>query len=490
MKKIVPLVLLCAFTLAAAVSCKKDHDEPPTPPPVIHHTVTFDSQGGSTVAAIEVAHGERARRPDNPTRDGYDFDRWTKDDTGYNAWSFIEDVVTHNVTLYAQWIEQATRADVAMELSVLADMNLQSSDYTPESWEALQSAILYATIVVDDPEASTEEFAAAMRGLEDAYAALENIGNADYRQALENTITAANVLVASNYTAASWQRFQQALADAGVVVRNRESTDGSLGEMVVDLRAAMDGLEFAPAGTTGGGTVGDGTVSTHDNDARMGYAATTLDPTEYTVASWNNLSNAFNAAGRVASDMGSSQEQVDAALAELNHAIAVLNHLSINDPGSEFTVDRDALQQFIDDARLLVRSNYTAATWQPFETALNEAVSYQSNTASTQAQIDAAYNKLQNACEALADDVSSPLVQELIRQLTVLVATLPSPDFAGVLNYEALAPVAMLADNVRDQLIPMLGTNRSLEVDATAHTLDEVLRSLGLYSLITDVIGS
>ena len=66
----------------------------------IVHTVTFDSNGGSPVGSITVPHGEKIRKPDAPSRDGYDFVDWFYGD---ERWSFIGYSVTEDMTLVADW---------------------------------------------------------------------------------------------------------------------------------------------------------------------------------------------------------------------------------------------------------------------------------------------------------------------------------------------------------------------------------------------------
>ncbi|MDR0523381.1 MAG: leucine-rich repeat protein [Candidatus Methanoplasma sp.] len=68
------------------------------------YTVTFDTRGGSTLPQITgVDYNSRIVAPPSPSRSGYSFDRWYKEASCVNAWSFASDRVTGNVTLYAGW---------------------------------------------------------------------------------------------------------------------------------------------------------------------------------------------------------------------------------------------------------------------------------------------------------------------------------------------------------------------------------------------------
>lgn len=65
-------------------------------------TVTFDSNGGSSVPSQKVKYGETVTKPADPTKDGYDFVAWTLKGNNYN----FEDKVTENITLEAKWKEK------------------------------------------------------------------------------------------------------------------------------------------------------------------------------------------------------------------------------------------------------------------------------------------------------------------------------------------------------------------------------------------------
>jgi uncharacterized repeat protein (TIGR02543 family) len=68
------------------------------------YTITFDVQGGSTVAQQTVALNEKVIQPANPTRSGYAFLGWYNNAAGtwYNEYVFTT-AVTGNLTLYAKW---------------------------------------------------------------------------------------------------------------------------------------------------------------------------------------------------------------------------------------------------------------------------------------------------------------------------------------------------------------------------------------------------
>ena len=74
-----------------------------------NYTVTFNSNGGSTVNQITgVASGTTIAKPADPTKANSIFDGWYKEAGLTNAWNFTTDTVTQNITLYAKWNENAS----------------------------------------------------------------------------------------------------------------------------------------------------------------------------------------------------------------------------------------------------------------------------------------------------------------------------------------------------------------------------------------------
>ncbi|OMF37599.1 hypothetical protein BK133_05990, partial [Paenibacillus sp. FSL H8-0548] len=71
---------------------------------VNEYTVSFNSNGGSTVDAIDADYGTKIVEPAVPTREGYNFDGWYQEAGLTNAWAFASDTVPANdITLFAKW---------------------------------------------------------------------------------------------------------------------------------------------------------------------------------------------------------------------------------------------------------------------------------------------------------------------------------------------------------------------------------------------------
>ena len=67
------------------------------------YTVAFDTNGGSAAADVTVAHGDKLTKPADPMKSGHNFGGWYKDSTLQTPWSFANDTVTEDTTLYAKW---------------------------------------------------------------------------------------------------------------------------------------------------------------------------------------------------------------------------------------------------------------------------------------------------------------------------------------------------------------------------------------------------
>jgi uncharacterized repeat protein (TIGR02543 family) len=94
MKKSLLILLVALMALTLVVGCKKE-------PKVTGWTVTFDTDGGSKVdSQIIEKGGGLAKKPDNPTKDGYYFVAWnTEDDEKFD----FETTITADITLKAVW---------------------------------------------------------------------------------------------------------------------------------------------------------------------------------------------------------------------------------------------------------------------------------------------------------------------------------------------------------------------------------------------------
>ncbi|WP_431807806.1 InlB B-repeat-containing protein [Lysinibacillus sphaericus] len=67
------------------------------------YTVTFNTNGGTTVAPVTITYDKKITKPAAPTKVGHTFAGWYKSDTLTTQWDFLIDVVTKDTALYAKW---------------------------------------------------------------------------------------------------------------------------------------------------------------------------------------------------------------------------------------------------------------------------------------------------------------------------------------------------------------------------------------------------
>ena len=89
MKKRFLVLMLAIVTLFTLTSCSKKY------------TVTFDTDGGSKIASVEVKKGKTVAKPADPTQPGFEFEGWELNGKEYN----FSTKVKGDITLKAVWKE-------------------------------------------------------------------------------------------------------------------------------------------------------------------------------------------------------------------------------------------------------------------------------------------------------------------------------------------------------------------------------------------------
>lgn len=139
MKKVLAIlvILLTAFTM---VSCKKSKDQVTNAVNAPIYTVTFESNGGTTVSAITVESGNTITEPTAPTKEGYALEGWYKETGLTNKWNFGTDKVTENITLYARWVAATIQnVDILVESgpTMTKSFYIQKYEVTQGQYEEL-----------------------------------------------------------------------------------------------------------------------------------------------------------------------------------------------------------------------------------------------------------------------------------------------------------------------------------------------------------------
>ena len=78
-----------------------------------YHTITFNSNGGSSVSQIKVGSTETTVEPTAPKKEGYYFDGWFEDTSFNNAFGWGSTLST-NKTLNAKWLKRINSLDITI----------------------------------------------------------------------------------------------------------------------------------------------------------------------------------------------------------------------------------------------------------------------------------------------------------------------------------------------------------------------------------------
>jgi len=86
------------------------------------YTVSFVSNGGTTVNSVTANYNTLLSEPTSPTKEDYDFGGWYKEAELINKWDFNSDVIlAEDITLYAKWVpSQNSITMIASPISVEA----------------------------------------------------------------------------------------------------------------------------------------------------------------------------------------------------------------------------------------------------------------------------------------------------------------------------------------------------------------------------------
>lgn len=77
----------------------------------VDYAVSFNTNGGSAVANVNVKNGKTVTKPADPTKEGYQFIGWYKDSGLKTLFDFDSEIITENATIYARFEEKTSEAD-------------------------------------------------------------------------------------------------------------------------------------------------------------------------------------------------------------------------------------------------------------------------------------------------------------------------------------------------------------------------------------------
>lgn len=183
---------------------------------------------------------------------------------------------------------------------------MKNVGYTTASWNKLQTMIAEAKKLAESENPDPNKVEIAKRELKDAKMKL--ILKVNTTQ-LETLIDSCQNYKENQYTPQSWAEFAKALKVGQTLLKNNDATQDEIAKAYQDLLTAVSQL-------------------TEVNDKKglqsLINQAESLDSTQYTVESWNQLSQALINAKAVDENVQDSKEDIEKAILELESAIADL----------------------------------------------------------------------------------------------------------------------------------------------------------------------
>lgn len=77
----------------------------------LSYELVFETNGGSTIESKEVAYEGKIERPEDPTREGYEFDDWYSDIELTKKFNFDSGIIC-DTKIYAKWIKTVTEYNI------------------------------------------------------------------------------------------------------------------------------------------------------------------------------------------------------------------------------------------------------------------------------------------------------------------------------------------------------------------------------------------
>ncbi len=125
---------------------------------------------------------------------------------------------------------------------------INSKDYTPETFKALNEAVSIAQKVYDNENATQKEVQEAEKALKDA---IENLVLKANKTDLGELIKKAKGLNSKDYTPETFKTFNEALIEAQKTYDNEKATQEDVQKAYVQLKDAYDGLKKVEVNESG-----------------------------------------------------------------------------------------------------------------------------------------------------------------------------------------------------------------------------------------------
>ena len=279
--------------------------------------------------------------------------------------------------------------DILSDLIQAAEA-LNEEDYTAESWNAMQEVLTLAKELLAKQDATQAEVDNMTTSLQTALDSLAEAQLPDTNKlALSIAVDMAGKVTQeqlNKVVPAVVSEFKDALQNAQTVFNNPRASQEEVDDAFDRLAKVMQMLEFYK---------GDKAILQKMMDQIAGLTAS-----DYTEATWNAMQEVLPNVNEVLANVNAMQGEVDEAYGELVKAFVNLR----------LKPNKDLLQDLINQANRLNRTNYTASSWALFEPELNKANEVLNNTEASAEEVNDAVNGLTKAIAGLEAKPNNPSV--------------------------------------------------------------------------------
>ena len=275
--------------------------------------------------------------------------------------------------------------------------NLVESQYTEESWQALQQAMRDNQITVNE-NTTQKEIDTATLNIQTALDGLIRIGEVETnKQFLQIAIEVADKVSEAELgkvVPAVVTEFKAALAEAKIIYADATAAQEQVDASAMRLAKAMHMLSFIKGDKTALGEL--------INEIKG------LQESDYTVESWQKLQTVLAKAEVLMQDENALEYEVEEMKRELKEAYDQLEEVS--------KINKEWLQAIVDKVMELEEEKYTVESWQAMQPLLDQATKVLKDANATQVQIDKAKEDLIRGYLELRLKPNKELLEELINK--------------------------------------------------------------------------
>ncbi len=366
------------------------------------YTVNYDRNGGRNVPdqQIKTPGVNLTLSSVAPTREGYSFAGWGLTADATDAVLQPGDIygVDKNVTFYAVWEELKAPSvldttlddgyiDVPYNDSIETDQDaifiLADGSTLPDGLKLSKDGTLSGT----PTSTGTYTFSILLYNKEDT--SLSNASTitmtvtiSDPKSALQELVDEANAVNQDDYTDETAQNLQDAIDQGQSVLDNPDATQDEINEAINQLKDALEQLALDKSALAE--AIAQGNAITDD----------TAEADKYTAESLAALETAVTAGEIVYANPNATAEQIAQATQNILDAINSLTK----------DVDKNDLQELVDEANTINQDDYTDETAQDLQDAIDAAQAVLNDPNATDEEVQNAYEALEDAIDNLTPD--------------------------------------------------------------------------------------